>query len=113
MSRALAILPLVLAVSTGALAEDGEARAFRLMRDHRLLTAKQLSCVFLMRREQSSARTLVIGVYEKHDRRCGGDPDVTHRLFDLELDLRSGRARWDRDDAFEMTPIPRRRRHPA
>lgn len=107
--RAVVLITLfALTAVAEARAEDGELRAFRLMRTHRLLTPEQARCVFLMRRDNSTARRLVVGVYEKHDRRCGGDPETTHRLFDLELDLRSGRARWDRNDAIEMRPVPRR-----
>lgn len=102
------LLPALVLSAAGARAEDGEARAFRLMRERHLLTAKQLGCVFIMRRDESNARRILVGVYEKHDRRCGGDPEITHRLFDLELDLRSGKARWDRGDGFEMRPVPRR-----
>lgn len=108
MRAAIPILLTLVLSSTAAPAEDGEARAWRLIRGHRLLTAKQVSCVFLLPREATRARTVAVGVYEQHDRRCGGDPEITHRLFDLELDLRSGRARWDRGDGFEMRPIPRR-----
>ncbi|WP_407524203.1 hypothetical protein [Methylobacterium oryzisoli] len=49
-----------------------------------------------------------VGFSEKHDARCGGDPSVEHRLFELEVDRRTGRARRDGNDDLEMRPVPSR-----
>ena len=61
--------------------------------------------------DESNARTVKVGVYEVHDKACGGDPDVMHRLFDLEIDLKTGAAKWDNDfPDMEMRPVPQRAR---
>ena len=61
------------------------------------------------RDDESNARTVKVGVYEVHDKACGGDPDVMHRLFDLEIDLTTGAAKWDNNfPDMEMRPVPQR-----
>ena len=65
----------------------------------------------LYRDDESRARTAKVGVYEVHDKACGGDPDVMHRLFDLEIDLTTGAAKWDNNfPDMEMRPVPQRAR---
>ena len=86
-------------------------RAEKIIREHRLLTAKQQRCMSLMYRDESDAKTGKVGVYEVHDKVCGGDPDVSHRLFDLEIDMKTGAAKWDNNfPDMEMRPVPRRAR---
>jgi hypothetical protein len=86
-------------------------RAERIVKQHRLLTAKQQRCMSLIYRDDSDATTGRVGVYEVHDKMCGGDPDVSHRLFDLEIDLKTGAAKWDNNfPDMEMRPVPKRAR---
>ena len=85
-------------------------RAERIIKEHRLLTAKQQRCMSLIYRDDSTARTGKVGVYEVHDEMCGGDPNVSHRLFDLEIDMKTGVAKWDGAPDMEMRPVPKRAR---
>ena len=95
-----------------ALAKSALDRADHIIKQHRLLTPKQQRCTSLLYRDdESDARTAKVGVYEVHDKRCGGDPEVTHRLFDLEIDLKTGAAKWDNNfPDMEMRPVPQRAR---
>ena len=93
----------------------GEKRARSRRTDHQaahLLTPNQQGCTSLLYRDdESNARTVKVGVYEVHDKACGGDPDVMHRLFDLEIDLTTGAAKWDNNfPDMEMRPVPQRAR---
>ncbi len=112
MHRSTPVLAaVVLALGAGQTRADPpsaaqERRAFATIRAHGLLTERQIACAYLDRRDDSTHRVLKVGVYEIHDQSCGGDPEVTHRLFDLELDLRTGAARWDDNPDLEMRPVP-------
>jgi hypothetical protein len=98
-------------VAAPAEADDPLDLAFRVIREHRLLTQKQRKCSTLVLRDDSSARIAKVGVYEKHDKACGGDPQVSHRLFDLEIDMRTGAAKWDNNfPDMEMRPVPGRKK---
>lgn len=92
-----------------ALAQDGADIAWRVVKAHRLLTPKQQNCVSLIERDDSTKRIVKVGVLEKHDKRCGGDPQVAPRMFDLEIDTKTGAAKWDKNPDVEMRPIPARR----
>uniref|UniRef100_UPI00301343F6 hypothetical protein n=1 Tax=Methylobacterium nigriterrae TaxID=3127512 RepID=UPI00301343F6 len=41
---------------------------------------------------------------------CDADPDTAPRLFNLEIDMQTGKAKWDRldaeDDSGNMRPVP-------
>ncbi len=108
----IVLVLLILALSSPAQAGEADrtASAWRALREQRLLSPKQLSCSYLLEREDSTARRVRVGVYETHDARCGGDPSVTHRLFDLELDPRTGQLRWDNNLDQEMRPVSARQR---
>jgi hypothetical protein len=93
------------------LARDILDRAERLIKEHRLLSPKAQRCSMLVLRENSTRRVAMIGVYEMHNNVCGGDPAVAHRLFDLEIDMKTAIAKWDRNfPDMEMRPIPMRKR---
>jgi hypothetical protein len=97
--------------SSGAAEDIVIGRAEKIIKEHHLLTAKQQRCMSLTYREDSDARTGKVGVYEVHDKACGGDPDFSHRLFDLEIDMKTGAAKWDNNlPDMEMRPIPKRAR---
>ena len=96
------------AAETGpAAGKDAFALADKIIREHRLLTPKQIECMTLMERDDSTETVAKIGVYERHDTKCGGDPEITHRLFDLEIDRKTGAAYWDYNfPDMEMRPVP-------
>ena len=97
--------------SSGAAEDAVLGRAEKIIKEHRLLTAGQQRCMSLMYRDDSDAKTGKVGVYEVHDKECGGDPDISHRLFDLEIDMKTGAAKWDNNfPDMEMRPVPRRAR---
>ena len=97
--------------SSGAAEDAVLARAEKIIKQHHLLTAKQQRCMSLMYRDDSDAKTGKVGVYEVHNNKCGGDPNVSHRLFDLEIDMKTGAAKWDNNyPDMEMRPVPRRAR---
>ena len=84
-------------------------RADKIIKEHRLLTEKQQRCVSFMYRDDSDAKTAKVGVYEVHDKECGGDPEIEHRLFDLGIDMKTGAAKWDNNfPDMEMRPVPKR-----
>jgi hypothetical protein len=86
-------------------------RADRIIKQHHLLTTQQQHCTSIVLRDDSNARTGKVGIYEQHDKECGGDPDVMHRLFDLEIDMKTGAAKWDNNfPDMEMRPVPQRAR---
>lgn len=92
-----------------ALAQDPFALAEKVIKQHKLLTPKAERCSKLVLREDVNRRIAKIGVYEVHDEACGGDPEVEHRLFDLEINTRTGVAKWDNNADMEMRPVPKRR----
>src|SRR5262245_13703556 len=75
--------------------DDAFKLADKIIREHRLLTPKQAECMTLIERNDSTAQIAKVGVYERHDKKCGGDPETSHRLFDLEIDRTTGAAQWD------------------
>lgn len=111
--RIVLIVALVSAAGVPAMADavqDAFKRADKLIKEHRLLTPQQEKCSKLILRDDTDKRIAKIGVYEVHDATCGGDPDAEHRLFDLEINMRSGAAKWDNNPDMEMRPVPGRRR---
>ncbi|MCK9913649.1 hypothetical protein MXD81_31155 [Microbacteriaceae bacterium K1510] len=109
--RIALIVALLSAASAPALADavqDAFNRADRIIKEHRLLTPQQEKCSKLILRDDTTKRIAKFGVYEVHDATCGGDPDAEHRLFDLEINMRSGAAKWDNNTDMEMQPVPRR-----
>ena len=90
-----------------AAADDFFTLADKIIREHHLLTPEQIRCMTLIERDDSSANVAKVGVYERHDEKCGGDPEITHRLFDLEIDRENGVAKWDNNfPDMEMRPVP-------
>lgn len=111
---AIAVCAVCAAPAALAQSDRVAAAAFRhadkIIKDHRLLTPKAERCAKLVLREDSNNRVAKVGVYERHDQECGGDPDVEHRLFDLEINLKTGAAKWDNNlPDMEMRPVPKRR----
>jgi hypothetical protein len=48
----------------------------------------------------------MVTVREKHGGKCGGAPEVPSHWLTMEVDLKTGIARWDTNDEMEMKPIP-------
>ncbi len=117
-AAALAILaafpPFTTDAAPAARQEQREADlAFRILRQHRLVPQDQRRCFFIMRSETSKGHLVVFDVRERHrPPRCPGYPGAAPRLFSLEIDMRTGRARWDRvtveRDSGDMRPVPRK-----
>ena len=111
LAAAFCFLPIAATAASKDLAKDAFDRAERIIRQHHLLTPKAQRCSKLVLRDDSNARTAKVGVYEVHDKRCGGDPEIEHRLFDLEIDMKTGAAKWDKNfPEMEMRPVPKRAR---
>jgi hypothetical protein len=97
-----------------ARSEEREAdAAFRIIRQHRLVPKELRHCFFIMESDHSAGHLVVFDVRERHrPPRCKGDPGTAPRMFSLEIDMRTGRARWDRltagDLSGETRPVPRR-----
>jgi len=100
----------MVALAMPARAQEPFALAEKIIKQHRLLTPKAQQCSKLVLREDGNKRVAKIGVYEVHDQTCGGDPEIEHRLFDLEINTRTGAAKWDYDSPDgDMRPVPKRR----
>lgn len=80
--------------------------AERVIARHHLLTAGELRCSTLVYRDDSPAGRADVGVLERHGDGCPGDPATQPRRFDLEIDLRTGVARWDNTPDLEMHLVP-------
>jgi hypothetical protein len=80
-------------------------KAFRIITQHRLLSRAELACSFLML-DGVTKTVATVTVREKHGGKCGGAPETAPRRFTIEIDLKTGAAQWDRNDAMEMEPIP-------
>lgn len=104
-----------LTISPAMASEASDTRAFDLVlktiRQSRLLTPKQLECVSLMI-DNNDGKIATVDVREKHNRKCGGDPETSPRMFTLEVDLKAGTAKWDKNDEMEMRPVPQPGRAP-
>jgi hypothetical protein len=98
---------LLLASGPAGAGDDPFDLADKVIREHQLLTPKQIECMTLIERDDTTAEIAKVGVYERHDEECGGDPEITHRLFDLEIDRKTGAAKWDNNlPDMEMRPVP-------
>jgi hypothetical protein len=108
-ARVLGLLVFLAATPAGAW--DALDLAAQVIKKHQLLTPERQRCMTLVQRDDSSAKIAKVGVYERHDKACGGDPAIEHRLFDLEIDVKTGAAKWDNNfPDMEMRPVPKRRR---
>jgi len=92
-----------------ARAEDGGTIAWRVIQKHRLLSPKMLNCASVAEDDDTTKTLVKATVRELHNKRCGGDPQLAPRLFSLEINRKSGAAKWDYNSPGEMQPIPKRR----
>ena len=79
--------------------------AFRIIAQRRLLSRAELSCSTLIL-EEATKTVATVTVREKHGGKCGGALETAPRRFTIEIDLKTGAARWDSNDEMEMKPIP-------
>ena len=95
-----------------ALAADGGgafwiAKARSIIISHHLLSRSDLRCTIFIYGTESTPTTAGITAVERHGGRCKGDPATMPRMFSMEIDKITGRAKWDRDNGdFTMKPIP-------
>ena len=89
--------------------------AFRLIRERHLLPDDYQQCFSLMVDSDDAREIAVVTARESHKPQppqCDGDPGIAPRLFTMEIDMRTGAAKWDRmtedDVSGEMRPIPPR-----
>jgi hypothetical protein len=87
---------------------DSLGRAGAVIREHRLLSSRELACSFL-EEDGSSKERVRVNVREKHNKFCGGDPSIAPRRFTLEIDLKTGTAFWDYNGEMELRPVPNTR----
>ena len=97
------------ALAASALERRIEAQIQDIFTRFEILSRAELECSMLLVRKSSNARVARIGVYELHDRRCGGAPGRAPRQFDIEVDLRTGAVRTDDNPSREMRPARLRR----
>ncbi|WP_243042513.1 hypothetical protein [Dyella sedimenti] len=80
-----------------ATAPDGDeaviGRISAVIRKHRLTALRDECLDYLV--DDSDGATVAIDVHEKHDARCGGDPETSPRLFSFKLDRDSGQLTTD------------------
>jgi hypothetical protein len=55
--------------------------------------------------EEATKTVATVTVREKHGGKCGGALETAPRRFTIEIDLKSGAARWDNNNEMEMNPI--------
>ncbi len=105
----LSVVLAFFAAASPVLAADAFQLAERIIQEHHLLMPKARCCSKLILRNGSSHRVGKVGVYEVHNKDCGGDPDINYRLFDLENDIKTSVAEWDYNfPDMEMPPVPKR-----
>jgi hypothetical protein len=85
--------------------DDILRKVSRIIIQHRLLSRAELACSTLDLDDVTKTAATVT-VREKHGGKCGGAPETAPRRFTMEIDLKTGAARWDNNDEMEMKPIP-------
>lgn len=61
---------------------------------HDRLTSLSIECVSFYERGESKL-AFEVDVHEKHNDKCGGDPETAPRLFTLEINKKNGAVRTD------------------
>jgi hypothetical protein len=69
-------------------------KAVRIITQHRLLSRAELTCSSLVL-EEATKMAATVTVREKHGGKCGGAPETAPRRFTMEIDLKTGAAKWD------------------
>jgi hypothetical protein len=97
----LIIAPCLASGASNAALDEAAA----VVKRRRLLDAAELSCSTFVH-EGVEKGVHAVAVREKHDRRCGGDPDVAPIRFHMQIDRRRKRVLWDNNPDVEMRPLP-------
>ena len=106
MKALVAVLVCLIPLSAIAAEEDVIIqKAFRIITQHRLLSRAELACSTL-EPDDVTKTVATVTVREKHGGKCSGAPETAPRRFTMEIDLKTGAARWDNNDEMEMKPIP-------
>jgi len=85
--------------STAGTDEDADAddavieKVSVVIRKHKLTSLSDECLDYLV--DDSDGATIDIDVHEKHDAKCGGDPNTSPRLFSFKLDRASGQLTTD------------------
>lgn len=69
------------------------AQVSAVIKKHQLTSLKDECLDYMV--DDSDGATIDIDVHEKHDAKCGGDPDTSPRLFSFKLDRASGQLTTD------------------
>lgn len=69
------------------------ARVSAMIRKHQLTSLQDACLDYLV--DDSDGATVAVDVHEKHDAKCGGDPETSPRLFSFKLDRASGQLTTD------------------
>lgn len=88
--------PAASAAGTDADADADDAvieRVSVVIRKHQLTSLKDECLDYMV--DDSDGATVDIDVHEKHDAKCGGDPNTSPRLFSFKLDRVSGQLTTD------------------
>ena len=97
-----------LAVASPDQSDPALREAKQIIGTHKLLTPEESRCSTLVFRGMNGKVIAQVGVLERHGDGCAGDPDTAPRRFDLEIDMKTGAAKWDRNyPDMEMRPVPR------
>jgi hypothetical protein len=75
-------------------------KASRIITQHRLLSRAELACSTL-EVDEVTKTVVTVTVRERHGGKCGGAPETSPRRFSMEIDLKTGAARWDNNDEME------------
>ena len=95
------------AVAADKGADFWTAKARSIIVSHHLLRRSDLRCVGLVYGVESTPAIAGITAVEKHGGGCKGDPNTAPRMFTMEIDKTTGRAKWDRDTGdLVMKPVP-------
>src|SRR4051812_1300529 len=108
MRAALAALAASTLLATSAVAGFTPAqskvmdKAFRIIREHHLVEKDYMQCFSLMFEDEDVSKIAKIEARESHKpypKRGNADPGTAPRLFNLEIDMKTGKAKWNRLDA--------------
>ena len=110
MSRLLHAAVLVCGLMTnpclaGSASNAALNEAAATLKRRRLLGAAELACSTFVY-EGNEKGVHAVAVREKHDRKCGGDPDIAPIRFHMQIDRKRNRVLWDNNLDVEMRPIP-------
>lgn len=83
-------------VASAPASNDDDAvieRVGAVIRKHQLTTLQSTCLDYVV--DDSDGATVAVDVHEKHDAKCGGDPETSPRLFSFKLDRASGQLSTD------------------